>query len=131
MLPALPARARFYANFRFVDTSTAPVIVLTSCPAPTAERDVAAEIAQALVEERLAACVSVLPGMHSTYRWKGEICVDGEVLCLIKTTADRAPGMMDRLKRLHPYEVPEMLVVEPGAGWPPYLAWLVDETRPL
>ena len=120
-----------------MDTSaaaaSAAVMVITSCPAPTGDgqsRDVAAELSRALVEERWAACVSVVAGARSTSRWQGALCVEPEVLCLIKTTADRAPGLMRRLAALHPYEVPEMLVLEVGDAWPPYLAWLVAETRP-
>ncbi len=105
-----------------------PVLVLTSCPAPTAERDVAAELARALVEERLAACVSVLAGVRSTYRWQGQLCTEGEVLCLIKTTAGRRDALLARLAALHPYEVPEGLVLPVEDGLRPYLAWLAAET---
>lgn len=101
-------------------------IVFCTCPnAESAER-----IARALVEERLAACVNAMGGLVSTYRWKEAIEVDDEVLLLIKTTADRLDALETRLIELHPYEVPELLAIEPVAGSARYLAWLERETRP-
>jgi periplasmic divalent cation tolerance protein len=106
-----------------------PVTVLLcfcTCPdAPTAAR-----IANALVEERLAACASALPGMRSTYRWQDHVEHAEEVLLLIKTSADRYPALQARLPRLHPYELPELLAVEASAGLPDYLRWVADATRP-
>ena len=101
-------------------------LVLCTCPdAPTASR-----LARALVEERLAACVNVVGGVASTYRWNGEVHVDDEVLLVIKTMADRFEAMQARLVALHPYDVPEVLAIEPAGGAAPYLAWLERETRP-
>jgi periplasmic divalent cation tolerance protein len=101
-------------------------IVFCTCPdAPTASR-----LAKTLVEERLAACVNVVGGVASTYRWNGEVQVDDEVLLVIKTMADRFEAMQARLIALHPYDVPEVLAIEPAAGAAPYLAWLERETRP-
>lgn len=99
------------------------VVALSTAPSP----EKAAELAKALVEERLAACVNVLPGVRSFYRWKGELCDDTEALCVIKTRADRVEALRRRLVELHPYEVPELVVLEVTAGHPPYLAWL-DES---
>ena len=92
----------------------------------TAPPDAAPGLARALVEERLAACVNVLPGARSVYSWKGAVCDDGESLLLIKTTADRAAAVAARLLALHPYEVPELISVEirGDEGNPAYLAWL-------
>ena len=102
------------------------VLVHCACPdAATADR-----LARALVAERLAACVSVLPGMRSTYRWEGAVEQNDEVLLLAKTTADRLPACTDRLHALHPYELPEVIAVEAAGGLAPYLAWVADETRP-
>jgi len=84
----------------------------------------AAEIARTLVEERLAACVNIVPGVRSIYRWKGEVCDDAEVLCVIKTRQDRVDALRDRLPALHPYEVPELVVLEVASGHAPYLAWI-------
>ena len=101
-------------------------LVLCTCPdAPTASR-----LARALVEERLAACVNVVGGVSSTYHWNGEVHVDDEVLLVIKTMADRFEAMQARLVALHPYDVPEVLAIEPDGGAAPYLAWLERETRP-
>ena len=100
-------------------------IALSTCPnADSAER-----IARTLVEERLAACVSRVGGVTSTYRWNGAVASENEVLLLIKTTADRYAAMETRLVELHPYEVPEVLAITPDGGSAPYLAWLTRETR--
>jgi periplasmic divalent cation tolerance protein len=88
----------------------------------------AARIARVLVEERLAACVQSLAGVHSTYRWQGTLHTDAEVLLLIKTTRARLPALMTRLPFLHPYDTPELLVVEVVDGLPPYLDWLDSAT---
>lgn len=102
------------------------VVVHSACPdAATAER-----LARALVGERLAACVNVLPGLRSTYRWDGAIEQADEVLLLAKTTHARLPACIDRLQALHPYELPEVIAVEAAGGLAPYLAWVADETRP-
>jgi periplasmic divalent cation tolerance protein len=94
---------------------------------PDAER--ASALAQILVGEGLAACVNVVPGIRSIYRWEGRIQEDDEVLCLIKTR----PALFDRVRRrileLHPYEVPEILAFGVDEGSPTYLDWLHDATR--
>jgi periplasmic divalent cation tolerance protein len=88
-------------------------------------------IARTLVNERLAACVNRLSGVHSTYRWHGHVEQAEEVLLLIKTTADRLDAMTARLRSLHPYELPELVAVEVRAGLPAYLDWVSAETAPL
>lgn len=100
------------------------VLVYCSCP----DDAVAAEIAQAVVAERLAACVSRMSGMVSTYRWEGEIQHDGEVLLLIKSTRQRFDALRLRLLEMHPYELPEIIAVDIGLGHPPYLEWLCKES---
>lgn len=87
----------------------------------------AERLALALVERRLAACVSVVPGLVSTYRWKGEVCRDEERLLVIKTRAERLEALGQALVELHPYEVPELVALPVEAGHAPYLAWL-DES---
>jgi len=101
------------------------LICLATCPdAASAER-----IATALVEERLAACVNVLAGVRSTYRWRGEVRCDDEVLLVIKTTGERLDALRERLPQLHPYELPELVAVEATGGLPAYLDWIATETR--
>ena len=96
--------------------------------APSAE--VAADIARALVGEGLAACENIVPGVRSIYRWQGEVCDDTEVLCVIKTRADRFEALRARAVALHPYEVPEIIAVPLVAGHAPYLAWIDSVCRP-
>lgn len=102
------------------------LIVFCTCPSA----DVADRIARTLVEERLAACVNRVGGVVSTYRWSDAITVDDEVLLLIKTTRARYRDLEARLVELHPYDLPEVLAVEPAAGLAPYLDWVGRETRP-
>lgn len=85
-------------------------------------------IAQALVGERLAACVSILPRMRSIYRWEGALESSEEVLLLVKTTDIRVQALTARIVELHPYELPEVIAVEVAAGLPAYLAWIAAET---
>jgi periplasmic divalent cation tolerance protein len=105
------------------------VIVLTTLGADVD----AASLARTLVEERLAACVNILPAMTSVYRWEGSVEEARERQLLIKTTADRVDMLESRLRALHPYAVPEFLVVPVAAGSDAYLAWLgesVSTRRP-
>ena len=90
----------------------------------------AARLAQALVEASLAACVNVVPGVTSTYRWKGEVHRDAEHLLLVKTRAERLAALQAELLRLHPYEVPEVVAVPIACGHAAYLRWLDGEVRP-
>ena len=98
------------------------VLVLTTLPA---DADGAA-FARTLVEERLAACVNVLPVMTSVYRWKGTIEQDREQQLVIKTTAGRVGALKARVRALHPYDVPELLVIPTREGSVDYLAWVVE-----
>ena len=100
-------------------------LILTTCP----DEQTARSIARALVEERLAACGNVVPGVLSIYRWKGAIEEAGETLLLLKVPAAGAAAAAARLRTLHPYEVPEILVLAIDRGAPDYLRWVVDETR--
>ena len=100
----------------------AAVIVLTTLGA---DADAAA-FARTLVDERLAACVNVLPPMRSLYRWKGSIEEDREQQLFIKTTRDRLDALQKRLHALHPYEVPEFIVLPVIAGSSAYLGWVTE-----
>ena len=94
----------------------------------TAGSDADAErLARALVERRLAACVNVVPRVVSHYRWKGALQRDEERLLVVKTRAERVGALRAALVELHPYEVPELVVLQVAAGHAPYLAWL-DES---
>ena len=101
-----------------------PVIVMTTWPA---DRD-PAPFALAIVEARLAACVNVLGEMRSTYRWAGRVETATERQLVIKTVAERVPALEARLRTLHPYEVPEFLVISTAGGSDAYVAWLRDMT---
>lgn len=89
----------------------------------------AARLARALVEEKLAACVNVVPGVRSTYRWQGALEQAEELLLVVKTTAAAADAAGARLAELHPYDVPEVLVFSPGAGAADYLAWIAGSVQ--
>jgi periplasmic divalent cation tolerance protein len=102
-----------------------PVIVLTTLGAQTD----ASVFARVLVDERLAACVNVLPPMASTYWWKGAIEEDREQQLVIKTTSDRVAALEARFHELHPYEVPEFLVLAVSEGSPAYLEWLGESVK--
>jgi periplasmic divalent cation tolerance protein len=86
----------------------------------------AAVFARTLVDERLAACVSVLPPMTSIYRWKGAVEQAREQQLLIKTTPDRVEALTVRFRSLHPYEVPEFLVIQPTDAARLYGEWVVE-----
>ncbi len=101
------------------------LLCLTTCPDATSARRIAA----ALVEERLAACVNVIPGLHSTYRWQGAVERADELLLLIKTTRAAFPALQARLPALHPYELPELVAVEPANALPAYLQWVEGAVR--
>jgi periplasmic divalent cation tolerance protein len=108
--------------------STTPIrheaaLVLTTL---AAEADAAA-LGRTLVEERLAACVNVLPIMTSVYRWKGAIEQDREQQLVIKTRPAMLGALRARLRELHPYELPEFLVLE-AQGSEAYLAWIDENT---
>jgi periplasmic divalent cation tolerance protein len=91
---------------------------------------VALRIARALVDERLAACANLLPGVRSIYRFRGVVEDEREVLLVIKTCADRVEALAERLRALHPYEMPELVVLPTAGGLAPYLDWVRAETRP-
>jgi periplasmic divalent cation tolerance protein len=104
--------------------ATDAIIVLTTFPGSGD----ATALARTLVEERLAACVNVLPPMTSVYRWKASIEEEQERQLVIKTTTARAEALRERLRALHPYEIPEFLVLSPSDGSREYLEWLTVST---
>ena len=104
----------------------ADAVLLCYCSCPDAAS--AKAIAAALVEEKLAACISCLPGVTSTYRWRGTVTTDDEHLLLIKTAAARFEAMKARLLALHPYDLPELVGVPVAQGHAAYLDWVRAQT---
>jgi periplasmic divalent cation tolerance protein len=105
------------------DTGTR--IVLVTVPGT----EVAEALVRTLVDERLAACGNIVPGIVSIYRWEGAVQRDQEVLILLKTGADRIPELLRRVPELHPYEVPEVVALPVLAGHGPYISWVRRESR--
>ena len=103
-----------------------PVLVLTTVGATFDP----STLAKYLVEQRLAACVNIVPQLRSIYRWREKIEDDREQLLLIKTTTDRLDQLRDALLQRHPYEVPELIVIEIDRIEVPYRDWLIDATTP-
>ncbi len=97
-----------------------PLLALSTMP----DSDRARELARQLLDERLAACVNLLPGVHSLYRWRGELHEDPEVLMIMKTTRTRFDALRKRLAELHPYEVPELIALPIVDGLSSYLEWM-------
>ena len=94
------------------------------------DKERATSMARVLVEEGLAACVNVIPGVRSIYQWDGKVQEDEEVLCLIKTRPAVFERARDRILALHPYEVPEILAFAVDDGSTAYLEWLRKSTTP-
>ncbi len=105
--------------------SPAPVFVLL-CTCPDAGS--ADAIARVLVEARLAACVTRIPGAVSTYRWQGQVEQAEEVQLLVKTAHAPLQAVVERLRELHPHELPEIVAVQAADGLPDYLDWVRAET---
>jgi len=97
-------------------------VVLVTAPSEAMAR----ELGQRLVDDRLAACVSVVPGVTSVFMWEGKREEASEALLVIKTRAERYPALQQRVLELHPYSVPEVLALAVEAGAPAYLRWVQD-----
>lgn len=100
-------------------------VVLVTTPGADAARS----LARILVDEGLAACGTVAPGLTSIYRWEGEVREEAEALLVLKTTEAAIPRLLQRIPALHRYEVPEVLVLPVLTGHPPYLAWVRASTE--
>ncbi|APR84203.1 Periplasmic divalent cation tolerance protein CutA [Minicystis rosea] len=105
-----------------------PALAVVLCNAPP---DKAEDIARAVLDARLAACVNIVPGVISLYWWQDAVSRDPESTLLIKTRADLVPALTERLRAVHPYEVPEVIALPlvAGAGNGAYRAWVVAETE--
>ncbi|MEI6349628.1 MAG: divalent-cation tolerance protein CutA [Verrucomicrobiota bacterium] len=101
----------------------AALIVFSTFP----DAETALRIGRTLVEERCAACVNLLPGVESVYWWRGGVETGTEVLAIFKTNEAGYPKLQSRLKELHPYELPEIVAVQPWGGLPSYLQWVLRE----
>jgi periplasmic divalent cation tolerance protein len=101
-------------------------VVLITAP----DAETALSLARALVQERLAACANVVPGVRSLYRWQGELRDDAEVLLVVKTTRARCEALAARVRDLHPYELPEVLALPAAGGSEAYLEWVRRECSP-
>lgn len=100
-------------------------IVLTTA----GREEEARKIARALVERQLAACVNIVPQIESVYRWQGKVESAGEWLLLIKTTAEKFPAVLDAIRELHSYDLPECISIAIDEGSPSYLQWMAGSVK--
>jgi len=100
------------------------VVIYVTVP----NKELGKKIASALVKEKLAACVNIIPSINSIYQWKDEICDDEELLLIIKSRKELFPKVEERVKSLHSYDVAEVIALPIVAGAGDYLKWLKDET---
>lgn len=100
-------------------------VVLCNCP----DMFSAEQLAQHLVEEKLAACVNLIPHVQSFYLWENKIVKDQEIMLVIKTTSHCYPALETAIKKHHTYQIPEIIVLPIINGYQPYLNWLNENTR--
>ncbi|WDE11013.1 divalent-cation tolerance protein CutA [Thalassomonas haliotis] len=101
------------------------LLVLCTCP----DNSVAELIGRALVEDKLAACVNIMPGITSVYRWQGNVEFAAEVQLLIKTASDKYPLLEEKINSLHPYETPEIIALNIQQGDKHYLNWITESLK--
>lgn len=100
-------------------------VTLITCP----DRRSAQRIASALVEARLAACINLVPGVISIFRWEGRLQKSSEILLIVKSSTRSFPALVKAVRHLHPYTVPEIIRLPIAAGFPAYLKWLKKESK--
>ena len=112
-------------GFRLIAMADQILLAISTFP----DAETASRVAQTLVEEKFAACANLIPAVHSIYRWKEKIETAGEVMVYFKTIQDRQAAFEEKLRSLHPYEVPEIIFVKIDGGSPDYLRWVIDNCR--
>lgn len=95
----------------------------------TSDEEEARRIGSALVDKKLAACVNIIPGMRSIYRWQGKVVNDNECVMLVKAPKDNAETVIEKIKEMHSYEVPCVIVIPIAQGLRSYLDWIMNETE--
>ncbi|MFC1747720.1 divalent-cation tolerance protein CutA [Pseudomonadota bacterium] len=100
-------------------------VILSTCP----DKETAKQISESLLTKDLAACINILPGVESIYKWKEQIECDQEFLLIIKTQTDAYPAVEKTILELHPYELPEIIAVPLANGLPAYLSWITDNSN--
>ena len=98
------------------------IICLVSCPS----QEVASSVAKELVDQQLAACISIVPSIQSVYRWEGSVCVENEALMVIKSTSERQDELRNVVLSKHPYEVPEFIVLDTNEVSDKYARWVSE-----
>lgn len=127
-IPCLRACGQSRAVHAFAGSSDAPLAtVAVYVTVPTA--DVGRQVAAALIESKLAACVSMIPGVESMYWWEGKVETETELLLMIKSRASLVDALTTRVKEIHPYDTPEVIAVPITGGSDAYIKWLLDATR--
>jgi periplasmic divalent cation tolerance protein len=101
------------------------IICLVTCPS----REVASGLAKTLVDSQVAACVNIVPGLQSVYRWNGEICIDEEALLIIKSTAPAKDELKKAVLDNHPYETPEFVVLNAADVSEGYGRWVMESVK--
>jgi len=94
-----------------------------------AHREEAEKIAETLVQEKIVACVNIIPGVTSIFFWEGKICREEEVLLMVKSVSTNQEGLIEKVKELHSYSTPEVISVPVQSGNPGYLQWVMDVTK--
>jgi periplasmic divalent cation tolerance protein len=107
-----------------MDNSSAIMVLITASSVEEAEN-----IAKSLVEEKLVACVNIIPQIKSVYWWEGKVCKDDEIMVISKTKQSLFTAVMDRVKSLHSYEVPEIISFSISEGSPEYLNWIAKVVK--
>lgn len=98
------------------------IIVFCTCP----NEEIGRKIAEKLVTDKIAACVNIVPGLESIYRWQGQICKDKEMMLIIKSSSDKYNQLENSIRAIHPYETPEIIAVTISNGYEKYLEWISE-----